>query len=76
VLKLVQDILEFLVPKHLLGSKTAMNEVLIQELFASSHSDGRVFGSGSLGHFLSNKSRDCIKGFLADAIKDEMVVRS
>ena len=62
MLKLVLDVLEFLAPKRLLGSKTAMNEVLVQELLASSNSDGRVFGSESLGHFLSNKSRDCIKG--------------
>jgi hypothetical protein len=50
VLKLVHDVLEFLAPKHLLGSRTAVNEVLIQELLASSHSDGGVLGSGSLGH--------------------------
>jgi hypothetical protein len=75
VLKLVQDVLEFLAPKHLLGSRTAMNEVLIQELLASSHSDGRVFGSGSLGHFLSNKSRDCVKGLPADAIRNGVVMR-
>jgi hypothetical protein len=31
-----------------------VNEVLIQELFASSHSDGGILGSGSLGHLLSN----------------------
>jgi hypothetical protein len=54
VLELVQDVLQFLASKHLLGSRTAVNEVLIQELLASSHSDGGVLGSGSLGHFLSN----------------------
>jgi hypothetical protein len=29
VFKLVQDVLEFLAPKHLLGSKTTVNKVLI-----------------------------------------------
>jgi hypothetical protein len=54
VLKLVHDVLQFLAPKHLLGSKTVVNKILIQKLLASNHSDGGVFGSGNLGHFLSN----------------------
>jgi hypothetical protein len=54
VLELVQDVLQFLAPKHLLRSRTVVNKVFIQELLASSPSDGGVFGSGSLGHLLSN----------------------
>jgi hypothetical protein len=54
VLKLVQDVLQFMAPKHLLGSRTGVNEVLIYELLASNHSDGRVLGSGCLRHLLSN----------------------
>jgi hypothetical protein len=54
VLKLVQDVLKFLAPNHLLRSRTVVNKILIEELLASSHSDGGGFGSGSLGHLLSN----------------------
>jgi hypothetical protein len=54
VLKLIQDILQFMAPKHLLGSRTAVNKILIQELDASSYCDGVVFSSGSLRHLLSN----------------------
>jgi hypothetical protein len=54
VLKLVHDIFQFLASKHLLGSRTAVNKILIQELLASRHSNGRVLSSGSLGHLLSN----------------------
>jgi hypothetical protein len=76
VLKLVYDVFQFLAPKHLLRSKTVVNKVLIQELLATSHSNCGVFGSGCLGHFLSNKTRDCIKCLLADAIRDRVVVHS
>jgi hypothetical protein len=54
VLKLVQDVLELLAPKHLLGSRTIVNKILLQEFLANSHSNGGGFGSGSLGHLLSN----------------------
>jgi hypothetical protein len=54
VLKLVQDVLKLLAPKHLLGSRTVVNKILIQEFLASNYSNGGGFGSGSLGHLLSN----------------------
>jgi hypothetical protein len=54
VLKLVQDVFQVLSPKHLFGSRTAVHKVFIQELLASSHRNGGVFGNWSLGHLLSN----------------------
>jgi hypothetical protein len=46
VLKLVKDVFQFLASKYLLGSKTVVNKILIQEFLASSHSNGGIFGSG------------------------------
>jgi hypothetical protein len=43
-----------------------MNNIAIQKLIASSKYNGGVFGSGCLRHFLSNKTRDCVKGLSVD----------
>jgi hypothetical protein len=74
VLKLVQDVIECLASKHLLGSKIAVNKVFIQGFLASSHSDGGVFGNGCLGNLLHNKTRDCSTDLSADTIRDGVVV--